>query len=281
MKEDSSFDILNNLAFIGVLVVENKRIIFANQEIENILGRRPEDLAGKALSIIFSRLAYNFFLEILSRVKSGEVEKVQVDSICLCKKKENVYCFFSLYAHDSGQVIITIQDAASGGLVSDHLTGLYNRRAFFTLANHEIETAKRYKRQLFVICLDMDGLKEVNDTFGHAAGDELLKSMAEILRATFRKSDIIARLGGDEFSVLALGETGTIKMLMDRLKGIAKLGSRESLAKNGFPISFSSGVSMVRYDLEDQFQLALKEADKLMYEEKRVKNKHYHGSDNA
>jgi len=269
--EDGSFEILNSLGFVGVLAIRERQIIFANKEMEDILGWKHEELVGKTLTTIFSETAYDLFLEAFSRVESGKVAKMQIDTICLCRNGDNVYCIFSLASLGDGRVVITVQDAANGGLTTDQLTGLYNRRAFFSLANHETETAKRFKRDLFVIFIDVDGLKKINDNFGHAAGDQLLQSVAEILRATFRKSDIVARVGGDEFSILALGEpmTGTIEMLMGRLEVMTEQGSRESMDKHGFSISLSSGA--VRYDPENLFNLALKEADEKMYEKKKTK----------
>ncbi len=267
--ENSSFAILDALAFVGVLTIKNRRILFANRELEDILVWRPEDLIGKTLDVIFSEAAYDIFLEPLSRLETGETKKTQVDTICLRSDKENVYCIFSLSALDDGRVVITVQDAANSGLTIDHLTGLYNRRAFFTLVNHETETAKRFKRELFVVCIDVDNLKKVNDSLGHAAGDELLRSVTEILQATFRKSDIVARVGGDEFAILALGEPGTMEMLMARLEVMIEQGSRESMARHGFPISLSSGT--VRYNPENLFHLALKEADEKMYQVKKAK----------
>ena len=120
-----------------------------------------------------------------------------------------------------------------------------------------------------MVFIDADGLKRVNDDLGHEAGDRLLQSAADILRCTFRKSDIIARVGGDEFSILALGDAGTAQMLMARLEEMTKIASRESMVKYGFSISLSAGA--VRYDPAQLFQLALKKADEKMYLQKKAK----------
>lgn len=88
----------------------------------------------------------------------------------------------------------------------DGLTGLYNHRHFFELLGVEISRAERYGQELAVIMLDIDrenGLKDINDTFGHQAGDELLRAVARFLEDTVRRADVVARYGGDEFVILA------------------------------------------------------------------------------
>jgi diguanylate cyclase (GGDEF)-like protein len=86
----------------------------------------------------------------------------------------------------------------------DDLTGLRNRRGFLVLGELQLSLAQRLGRTVMLYFADVDGLKQINDTLGHEEGDRALTDIAEILRATFRETDIIARLGGDEFVVLAL-----------------------------------------------------------------------------
>jgi diguanylate cyclase (GGDEF)-like protein len=84
----------------------------------------------------------------------------------------------------------------------DWLTGLHNRRYFEeTLADH-VESANRYGRELSLILFDIDGFKQINDTRGHEAGDEVLRQFADLLKTTARKADIVCRFGGDEFAVI-------------------------------------------------------------------------------
>ena len=89
----------------------------------------------------------------------------------------------------------------------DDLTGLFNRRGFFTLAEHHLKLAERMHKNFYLIFSDIDDMKKINDVFGHLQGDLVLKKVADILRYSFRDSDIIARIGGDEFVVL-IPETG-------------------------------------------------------------------------
>jgi diguanylate cyclase (GGDEF)-like protein len=86
--------------------------------------------------------------------------------------------------------------------LTDELTGLYNRRGFSTLASQHLKLARRTGQSFLIVFADLDDLKNINDTFGHAEGDAVLIATANILRRTFRESDIVARYGGDEFLVL-------------------------------------------------------------------------------
>ena len=90
---------------------------------------------------------------------------------------------------------------------NDILTGLYNRQGFFHLAERELVTAKRSKQKMILLFADFDGLKLINDTFGHPKGDKALIAAADILREVYRESDIIARIGGDEFVVFFAYQT--------------------------------------------------------------------------
>jgi diguanylate cyclase (GGDEF)-like protein len=91
--------------------------------------------------------------------------------------------------------------------VHDPLTGLHNRRYFNEMLAHELARSVRHQHEFAILSLDLDNFKDINDSFGHARGDEVLKELAEELRRQVRKGDILARLGGDEFAVL-LAETG-------------------------------------------------------------------------
>ncbi|HZU78678.1 MAG TPA: sensor domain-containing diguanylate cyclase [Acidimicrobiales bacterium] len=89
--------------------------------------------------------------------------------------------------------------------LTDELTGLRNRRGVVTTGTQLLEVATRQQAEVQVLYLDVDNMKSVNDTYGHRAGDAGLRVVAEALRATFRKADVIGRVGGDEFLVVALG----------------------------------------------------------------------------
>jgi diguanylate cyclase (GGDEF)-like protein len=95
------------------------------------------------------------------------------------------------------------RDALRDVSLTDPLTGVANRRSLFGWAEYEIARHTREQRSFAVVMLDLDGFKSLNDRFGHAAGDEILRDVAASLRAALRGQDTLARLGGDEFCVLA------------------------------------------------------------------------------
>lgn len=102
---------------------------------------------------------------------------------------------------------------------TDPLTQLNNRRAFFTLAQHIISESKRHPKPLAIMMLDLDHFKDINDQYGHAAGDAVLTEIAHICRQTIRESDITARLGGEEFVVFMPSTTREQALILaDRLR---------------------------------------------------------------
>jgi diguanylate cyclase (GGDEF)-like protein len=147
---------------------------------------------------------------------------------------------------------------------TDGMTGVANRHYFEERFSEELLRAQRTNRSLALILIDLDRLKTVNDTFGHAVGDQLLRSMAAVLRAQSRGIDIAARIGGDEFALL-LAETDRegAAILLDRLRASAAEQDVSGLAP-----TFSAGVAV--YPEDGRTVVGLMEyADTMLYRAKR------------
>lgn len=152
----------------------------------------------------------------------------------------------------------------------DDLTGLYNRRGFADLGEQYLKLARRTARGVAVVFLDLDQFKTINDSLGHHVGDRALQKVADILRATFRRSDIVARLGGDEFAVLALEASGeSAEALIDRLR--ERFREFNESASEAYSLSASIGMARHDGDLRMRLEDLLAEADGAMYDEKRDK----------
>lgn len=151
--------------------------------------------------------------------------------------------------------------------LTDELTGLLNRRGFHLLAGQALKTARRVMADLSLVYIDLDGLKRVNDALGHQAGDTMLVDTAQLLKATFRESDLIARIGGDEFTILAVGEETPESMLARLQKALMQFNKGSS---SPYPLSFSIGTVRCLPQEDKSLLELLADADALMYQEKRA-----------
>jgi diguanylate cyclase (GGDEF)-like protein len=161
---------------------------------------------------------------------------------------------------------------------TDYLTGAANARAFEEVATAELERSRRYGRPLSLLYLDVDDFKTVNDTFGHAAGDNVLAEVSHMLRCSVRGNDLVARLGGDEFAVL-MPETGRFAAV-----AVARR-AREELARLTLPDgeTVRSSVGVVSYARPPaSVDAMIHDADTLMYRAKeqgkdRIESAEYGG----
>lgn len=153
--------------------------------------------------------------------------------------------------------------------LTDELTGLLNRRGFHLLAGQALKTARRVMAELSLVYIDLDGLKRVNDVHGHQAGDNMIVDTAQLLKATFRESDLIARLGGDEFTILALGGETPESMLARLQKAVTQFNKGSTSA---YALSFSMGMVHCLPQEDKSLLELLADADALMYQQKRQRN---------
>jgi diguanylate cyclase (GGDEF)-like protein len=152
----------------------------------------------------------------------------------------------------------------------DDLTGLNNRRGFLTLAEHHAHLAYRTGKTFLLAFVDLDGLKRINDTFGHQEGNRALVDAAIVLRDSFRQSDIIARLGGDEFAILvADAAENDIEAVLERID--RKLCSSNADPGRRYDLSFSIGIVPSVATQHSDVEHLLCQADALMYRQKHSK----------
>jgi len=154
--------------------------------------------------------------------------------------------------------------------LKDYLTGLNNRRGYFLLARQQVKLAKRMRRPVLFVVADLDGMKKINDTFGHEAGDQALIETAGILKKTFRDADIIGRIGGDEFAVCIMeDDTSTAEAITVRMEENVRIAN--SATTSPYELSISAGIARFDYASQTSFEQMLAQADGLMYEKKRTR----------
>jgi diguanylate cyclase (GGDEF)-like protein/PAS domain S-box-containing protein len=254
-------------------------LTFANPAAEELLGYTREELIGQHWTTIVPEderekvhqetakrpvgIASRYETALLS--KEGKVIPVIVSARPLFEEGKFVGVLSAL-------TDITERKRAEEQLAymatHDPLTGVPNRRGFFTLAEQQLKMADRMRRGVLLLFVDFDDLKRINDAFGHAEGDRALIEIADVLRGTFRESDIIGRIGGDEFVVLAMEtDEGSAEVLATRLQ--KNLEARNARGDLRYKLSLSVGV--VRYDPENPCSIdeLLTRADRAMYERKQ------------
>lgn len=268
-----------------ISVSTRSKISFWNHAAENMFGYSGAEILDRPLTTIMpERLRESHTKGFAAAVSTGHSKLIgkSVELAGLRKDGSEFPLELTLSSWKTGEQVfytgiirdITERKSAEEKLktisVTDELTGLHNRRGFFTIAGHQIKLADRTKVGIYMLYADLDNLKVINDTYGHSEGDNALSDFADILKACYRASDVISRLGGDEFAVIPVGIDGDN---MDRVtarlqKGITLFNEKKS---RRYKLSASSGIAF--YDPESPCSLddLVFEADRLMYEEKKRK----------
>lgn len=152
---------------------------------------------------------------------------------------------------------------------TDALTGLNNRRFFYRAAEQEFTSSSRYDQPTALLCLDVDRFKQINDSFGHLAGDEVLKALAKHCKAVARTSDIVGRIGGEEFAIL-LPQTD-MKSAVVLAERICRSFENLILAQEPEPISVTVSIGVAcRTDYDESVESLFARADSALYEAKRT-----------
>lgn len=153
----------------------------------------------------------------------------------------------------------------------DPLTKLYNRRVLINQLTHSMEVANRHNRKLSVLFFDLDGFKQINDTLGHAVGDQLIKDVAKRVSDLLRKSDTFARMGGDEFAILVqeTADTQDLSQLAQKITDAFNMPF--NISQHGVKVTSSMGIA--RYSVASKGKSAeelIQDADVAMYKAKSL-----------
>ena len=156
----------------------------------------------------------------------------------------------------------------------DHLTDLYNRRGLELVAEDLCDIAIANDKTITAFFIDINGLKQINDTLGHQAGDDAIRKTAQLLNHSFRDRDIKARIGGDEFVVLFQEDPDAPAEIMLSLLQ-KRLTNFNAHANQRFQLSISIGVGRYQANQDFDFHCLLDEADRRMYRAKQKTNQKY------
>lgn len=272
-------------AAIGMALVSPEgNWLRVNRSLSEIVGYSEAELLVSDFQAITHRDDLGSDLAEVYRMLSGEILTCQLEKRYIHKLGHDVWasCSASLVRDAKNQplhFIFQIQDiterkraeaAIHTFSLADELTGLYNRRGFLAFSKQHLNSLYRTNRGVRVVYADLDGLKIINDSFGHKEGDRALVKTAELLKDTFRSADVLGRLGGDEFTALAAVEPeGGVAKLISRLE--QKFENYNALKLAPYKLSISIGVAQLDSDGTQSMEDLMAQADLAMYENKRAK----------
>jgi diguanylate cyclase (GGDEF)-like protein/PAS domain S-box-containing protein len=245
-----------------------------NLKIDALLTKESANLANQRLDISFEKIKQNKTLipavtnEYEHIRKNGTLVWTEITTTIMPDENGNHVGILGVTRDITERRKITqkLKELA----ITDSLTSLYNRRHFFDLAEKELGRAKRYQHAVSLIMLDLDFFKNVNDTYGHLAGDMALKKVAQLIKDSIRQVDIAARFGGEEFVIL-LPETEIQQavLLAERLR--KNVRENPLILKNGtVDVSISIGISNKKAIDPLSVEVLIHCADQALYEAKKL-----------
>jgi diguanylate cyclase (GGDEF)-like protein/PAS domain S-box-containing protein len=262
-----------------VILDENDRVLRINGEFSRIFGYAADEALGRRINdLIVPDELRQEGLDMTAEVASGET----LNRESLRRRKDGTTLWVSIVArpfkvadepsrvygmyHDISDQKRAEEELRALSLV-DSLTGLPNRRAFITLSDQALKWAARIGKEVLLIFIDVDNLKQINDTHGHLAGDRALVDTARVLRETFREADIVARLGGDEFIAMITADNEDAgNLVMARLH--TRVATLNQSGERPFALGLSIGFTHSKADGARLLDL-MERADASLYERKR------------
>ena len=191
-----------------------------------------------------------------------------IGTLCLIDKEPRKISASEVETLRDFAALVDDELASSAQINVDELTKIANRAGFQQVARHLLPLCERNNLEVEVLFFDLDGFKDLNDKFGHQAGDEALQEFAKMLLKSFRNSDVVARLGGDEFAVMMAGQ----RVFADR--GLASMLEFTKDLKSDFSQHLGWSVGRVKFDPDNHRDIGdlLRDADERMYADKVRKN---------
>jgi len=266
----------------GVLITDtNNRILHVNDSFIEITGYTASEVIGKDPKLLKSGTHDKYFYhqvwesltlngywqgEITNRKKNGEIYIAWLSVNTIKDKDGNIENFIGIFS----DVTHHRKDAQNHAYLATHdpLTGLSNRLVLNDRLEHAIDHASRFSKCIAIIFCDLDDFKPINDTYGHSAGDEILKSVATTMKDILRKEDTVCRFGGDEF-VIMLEELKSFEFLEKILEKIRNISSKPFVIENqNLSVGMSIGAAIYPTDADSPESL-LKCADEAMYRAKK------------
>ncbi len=265
-KSETRFHDLIEKSSGGVLIVDSGGVIqYANPTAEEIFGRTAKELIDESFDFPL-KPGKTKMIEIVRH--GGETVNAEMR---VAQTELHGATFFIVDLKDITKLVEHAQkeEELREMTLRDELTNLYNRRGFYTHAEQLIKVSKRTKDNMILFFIDVDKLKDINDTFSHQNGDQALIDTTNIIKKTFRESDIIARLGGDEFVILArLVKESLGEKLSARFERNLRAHNKNNIRP--YKLSLSVGIARCAPGSNCSIDKLLDEADKSMYEQKRL-----------
>lgn len=281
-------NVFNSTTECIVVTDMNQRILRVNSAFMTLTGYDSEEAVGQTLGKLLKSGMHdddfyksmwkalnekgNWQGEIFDRRKDGSLFPARHNISAVKDSQGNVFQYISIFLDitDQKRAEEQIQYLAE----YDQLTNLPNRTLFNDRLKHSIERANRSNNKIGLMFIDIDGFKEVNDTYGHQAGDELLQHFAQYLLDAVREEDTVARLGGDEFTIILEELHNAENAIIVADKILQSVADKIKLTEQEVIIGASIGISIYP-DNGDNAQNLLKNADVAMYQAKKLGKNQY------
>ncbi|RUO26047.1 hypothetical protein CWE09_04790 [Aliidiomarina minuta] len=272
--------VLNNADANIFMKNHQSRYLYANQNTAQLFGLSQQELIGKTdFELMPAEQAEKFVQYDRQVLNSGEKTKTEETvighdgvtrhywTIKIPLKKEIEEPAFIGIATDISD-LVELREKFKLLAHTDALTGIYNRRFLFENAERELKRAKRTKKSFSVIIIDIDHFKKFNDSFGHAQGDSVIKSVVEACQQVVRETDLLGRIGGDEFVIVTpeCGSHAALKVI-HRLQ--EKINSLQFNWAEGKSLKLTLSIGLAVYNGTETFDQILARADRALYKVKK------------